>query len=136
MVDGGVENFNDAVGKLVNDGILKLILAQTDISFSNSLIEAFWRILKHQWLFLNQLDNIGKLRGLVEFYVEQYNSHLPHSALQGQTPDEMYFGTGEVIPDELATARRKAMKARIEANREMACDVCEAMNEPEFAKAS
>ncbi len=45
---GGGENINEAVMKLVTDGLLKLILAQTDLSFSNSMIEAFWRVLKHQ----------------------------------------------------------------------------------------
>ena len=68
--------------------------------------------------------------------MEQYNSHLPHSALQGQTPDEMYFGRGEEIPDELTSARRKAMNARIEVNRNIVCEVCEMMGEPEFATAS
>ncbi len=30
MVDGGIENFNAAVDELVNDGVLKRILAQTE----------------------------------------------------------------------------------------------------------
>jgi hypothetical protein len=34
------------------------------------MIEAFWRSLKHQWLYLNSLDSIERLRALVEFYVE------------------------------------------------------------------
>ncbi len=41
MVDGGIENFNHAVDELVESGVLKRILAQTDLLFSNSLIEAF-----------------------------------------------------------------------------------------------
>ncbi|MCP4679908.1 MAG: transposase, partial [Deltaproteobacteria bacterium] len=112
MIDAGVENINEAVLKLVEDGVLKLILAQTDICYSNSMIEAFWRVMKHQWLFLNQLDSIATLRRLVEFYVNQYNSVLPHSAFRGQTPDEMYFGTGDDVPNQLAAARAKARQAR------------------------
>ncbi|MDP6723485.1 MAG: hypothetical protein QGF59_32775 [Pirellulaceae bacterium] len=64
LVDGGVENFNSAVDEVVASGILKRVLAQTEIDFSNSLIEAWWRVLKHQWLYLNTLDtvaNVGKL---------------------------------------------------------------------------
>ena len=30
----------------------------TEISFSNSLIKSWWRVLKHQWLFLNTLDTL------------------------------------------------------------------------------
>jgi len=133
MVDGGVENFNAAVQKLVKDGLLKLILAQTDISFSNSMIEAFWRVIKHQWLFLNHLDSIKTLRRLVEFYITEYNGNMPHSAFRGQTPDEMYYNTGAEVPGELAEARWKAMETRIEATRKVTCENCSAMNEIEIA---
>ncbi len=41
----------------------------TEISFSNSLIEAWWRALKHQWLYLNSLDTVSSLKRCVQFYV-------------------------------------------------------------------
>ncbi len=47
LVDGGVENYNSAVDELVDSGILKRVLAQTDISFSNSLIESWWDYSSH-----------------------------------------------------------------------------------------
>ena len=126
MVDGGVENFNGAVDKLVNDGILKRILAQTDIAASNSVIEAFFRIAKHGWLFLNDLDTLSTVRRLVEFYVTEHNSKLPHSALHGRTPDEVYFGRGTDVPDRLAQARATAREERYEANRTRRCNACRA----------
>ena len=58
------------------------------------MIEAWWRALKHQWLFLHSLDSATTVRRLVEFYVQEHNRVLPHSAFRGQTPDETYFGTG------------------------------------------
>ena len=36
-----VENFNSAVDKLVDFGLLRRLLVMTDISFSNSLIESW-----------------------------------------------------------------------------------------------
>ena len=65
LVDGGVENYNSAVDELVDSGMLKRLLAQTDISFSNSLIESWWRAIKHQWLFLNTLDTVARVKKLV-----------------------------------------------------------------------
>ena len=124
MIDAGVENLNESVLKLVSDGILKLILAQTDLSFSNSMIEAFWRVMKNQWLYLNNLDSITTLRRLVEFYVTQHNNVLPHSAFDGQTPDEMYFCTGDEVPTLLAAARLQARLDRIEENRQLNCEAC------------
>jgi len=38
------------------------------------MIEAFWRSLKHQWLYLNSLDSIERLRALVKFFIEEHNT--------------------------------------------------------------
>jgi transposase-like protein len=121
MVDGGIENFNDAMRKLVVGGLLKLIHAQTDVIESNSMIERFWLSAKHVWLFLNNLDSLAAVRKHVEFYVTQHNSVLPHAALGGRTPDEVYYGTATEVPDQLKNARAKARAARIEANRGRSC---------------
>ena len=65
LVDGRVENFNQAVDELVGSGVLNRLLARTEITFSNSLIEAWWRVLKHQWLYLNTLDTVDTIKKLV-----------------------------------------------------------------------
>jgi len=124
LVDGGVENFNSAVDELVDTGLLRRLLAQTDISFSNSLIESWWRALKHQWLYLNTLDTISRLKKLVAFYVDEHNMRLPHSAFRGQTPNEMYFGTGDCVPDELGAAKKVARLSRMDVNRATSCPKC------------
>ena len=95
-----------------------------DINFSSSLIEAWWRVLKHNWLFLHPLDSVAKVRNLVGLHVEEHNSSIPHSAFKGQTPDEVYFGRGEGVPDRLADARAKARADRMEKNRAQQCAVC------------
>ena len=91
LADAGVENVNAQVDALIETGVLRRLLALTELKFSNSMIEAWWRSLKHQWLFLHSLDSIATIRRLVTFYVHQHNHVLPHSAFRGQTPDEMYF---------------------------------------------
>ena len=103
-MDSGVENTNSAVTALVESGTLKRILAQVDVVFSNSMIEAWWRMIKHQWLYLNELDSVGTLRKRVAFYVDQHNTHVPHSAFRGwQTPDKMYFSKGAEVIDPIQT---------------------------------
>ena len=81
------------------------------------MIEAWWRSLKHQWLFLHSLDSAATIRRLVAFYVHEHDHVLPHSAFRGQTPDEMYFGTGAAVPAELASRAAAACRARIKGNR-------------------
>jgi hypothetical protein len=48
-----VENVNAQVDELIATGVLRRLLAFTELNFSNSMIEAWWRSLKHQWLFLH-----------------------------------------------------------------------------------
>jgi putative transposase len=124
LADAGVENVNAQVDELITAGVLRRVLAFTELKFSNSMIEAWWRALKHQWLFLHSLDSVTTIRRLVQFYVQEYNRVLPHSAFRGQTPDEMYFGTGDAIPSDLAVRAVAARRARAKANRSAACGTC------------
>ncbi len=96
---------NDSLKELVSDDTIQRILVQVDIVESNSMIEAWWRQLKHQWLYLNELDSASSVRKLIDFYVEQHNSVVPLFAFQGQTPDEMVFGTGVRVPANLNEKR-------------------------------
>ena len=128
MADGGVENVNTQVDELITSGILRRVLAQTELQFSNSMIEAWWRSLKHQWLFLHSLDSVATVRRLVEFYVEEHNRVLPHSAFRGQTPDEMYFGIGDAVPADLTSCAAAARRTRYEANRSASCETCPSLD--------
>jgi putative transposase len=121
VTDAGVENLNKDVDDLVEAGWLSRVVALRDVLFSNSMIEAFWRTLKHQWLYLNTPDAV---RRLVAFYVNAHNTELPDAAFRGQTPDEMYFGTGNAIPDKLDMAKKQARAARIAANQAASCRRC------------
>jgi len=126
VADKGVENRNGDVDALIACGALRRVLAMTEGRFSNSMIEAWWRSLKHQWLFLHALDSVAKVRSLVAFYVDEHNTRLPHSAFRGQTPDEMHFGTGDGVPAQLEAARAEARRQRLEDNRARTCAVCDA----------
>jgi hypothetical protein len=123
-MDSGVENLNGDVEPLFDGGALQRVIAQVDVSFSHSLIEAWWRSLKHRWLFLHPLDKLATIKRLVAFYVTEHNERIPHGAFEGQTPDEMYFGRGVPVPDELAARRREARRLRLEQNQAAACAAC------------
>ena len=126
ITDSGIENVNSTVDEALGNGPLRRVLAQIDIVESNSILEAWWRSLRHQWLYLNTLDTPAAVRRLVAFYVQQSNEVMPHSALNGRTPDEAYFGRAENIPAKLATARKVARTERLDANRALSCAACTA----------
>ena len=83
-----------------------------------------WWLTELQWLFLNTLDSVARVRAMVEFYVNEHNTKMPHPAFSGQTPDEMFFGTGAKVPEELALAKDHARAARMTASRAMSCERC------------
>ena len=109
------------------------ILAQVDVSFSNSMIEAVWRSLRHQWLYLHSLDSFAAVERLVGFYVSEHNSTMPHSAFAGQTPDEIYFGHDADVEKNLVAARHQARNARMATNRRASCGVCRPLTEGQTA---
>jgi transposase InsO family protein len=124
LADAGVENVNAQVDALIHTGVRRRLLAFTELKCSNSMIEAWWRSLKHQWLFLHPLDSVTTVHRLVAFYVDEHNRVLPHSVFRGQTPDEMYYGTGDAVPADLTARAAAARRARIEANRSASCETC------------
>jgi transposase InsO family protein len=128
VADSGVENVNEQVDELVKAGVLNRILALVEVAFSNSMIEACWRSLRHQWLYLHMLDSLSTVQRLIAFYIDQHNTVMPHSAFLGQTPDEIYFGTGDHIPTELKAAHQAAQQRRLTENRAARCSLCDAMD--------
>ena len=124
LADSGVENVNDTVDQFLFGGILKRVLAQVEIVESNSIVESWWRNLKHSWLFINSLDSRAAVQRLVTFYVREYNEVMPHGALDWRTPDEVYFGRAEDVPSKLEVARRTAREARVTTNRTTTCRTC------------
>jgi transposase InsO family protein len=130
VADSGIENVNNTVDATLVSANLRRVLALVEVTYSNSIIEAWWRSLKHQWLYLNTLDTMGHLEKLVAFFVDAHNAQMPHSAFCGQTPDEMYFAIAATLPGELAVARKKAREQRLAANRATSCDRCSAPDAP------
>ena len=94
LADAGVENVNAQIDALLATGVLRHLLAMTEPKFSNSMIEAWWRSLKHHWLFLHALESVATVRRLVAFYVDEHNRVLPHSAFRGQTARRGTSGRG------------------------------------------
>lgn len=135
LVDDGVENMNRKVDQLVEDGLLRRVLAMVETQYSNSMIEAWWRALKHNWLYMHTLDTPETVRRLIAFYVREHNSVVPHAAFQGQTPDEMYFGTGAEVPERLARGKRMARERRYDENRAKSCGACLDWRAPAMARA-
>ncbi|MDR2145602.1 MAG: integrase core domain-containing protein, partial [Tannerella sp.] len=123
LVDDGIENKGFVTEAIENEEIrINRLVAQKDIRFSNSMIEAVNKRMKYDFLFRCELSDIEHTRRFLEKAVEQYNDR-PHSALFGLTPREVFHGAR---PDKnLFRAQKEQSKILRKAeNKALSCHNC------------
>jgi putative transposase len=57
----------------------------------NVFVERFWRSIKYEEIYLHAYDSVSEARNRIGQYIQFFNSRRPHSSLQAQTPDQVYF---------------------------------------------
>lgn len=62
----------------------------------NVFVERLWRSLKYEDLYLHAYETVSEVKTALATYFSFYNTRRPHQSLKYQTPDEVYFGTGEM----------------------------------------
>ena len=58
----------------------------------NARTERFFRTLKYDRIYINEYDTPRELRSMLAEYIPTYNTYRPHSSLNGETPDQYYYG--------------------------------------------
>ena len=64
----------------------------------NVFVERLWRTVKYEDVYLRAYESPAELRAGLERYFKFYNSQRGHTALDKQTPDEVYFGEISSLP--------------------------------------
>lgn len=123
MTDGGSENLVIAQDADLSNSA-QHIVAQVDVRQSNSMVEALWRQLRHQWLYLHSLDSFAGLERLVAKYFEDHNSLIPRAELGGRTPNEAHAGDELDLAGRLHQKHADARRERIAANQAVRCGRC------------
>ncbi len=62
----------------------------------NVFVERLWRSVKYEDIYLHAYETVREVKAALARYFSFYNARRPHQSLEYQTPDEMYFGTGEM----------------------------------------
>lgn len=123
--DSGSENINADVDSMISAGQILRTIAQIDVEFSNSMIEALFLRLKHRYLFTFPLTNFEALEKGAEFFFTESNTVIPHSALGGATPEEIISGKwNEEKIEELKNQIKTARILRRRINLALKCPVC------------
>ena len=118
MVDNGSENKAE-VDDFINSNSINKIIAQKDVLFSNSMIEAVNKRIKYDFLFPVELQDYKQTVKQLEKAVEEYNDK-PYGPLFGLTPNEVFDGE---LPDKTMFAEQiaQAKQKRIAENRKNQC---------------
>ena len=64
----------------------------------NVVVERLWRTIKYEEVYLQAYGSVSEARSRLDRYLTFYNRCRPHSALGGQTPDQVYFNQPTPIP--------------------------------------
>jgi hypothetical protein len=123
LVDDGIENKGEVNIAIAKQEInVHKLIAQKDIVFSNSMIEAINKRIKYDFLYRHELLDFNHVERFLETAVETYNNR-PHTALFGLTPYEVFHGK---IPDKnlFKSQQEQAKLLRIAENKALACDNC------------
>jgi putative transposase len=57
----------------------------------NVFVERLWKSVKYEEVYLRAYDSISEAKASLGRYFNFYNIRRPHQALDGQTPNEIYF---------------------------------------------
>ena len=66
----------------------------------NVFVERLWRTIKYEEVYLHAYTNVPEARAAIGKYLAFYNAKRPHSSLDRQTPDQVYFNRLPPIPVE------------------------------------
>ena len=64
----------------------------------NVFVERLWKSIKYEEVYLHAYDSISAAKAGLQRYLNRYNQIRPHTALDGKTPDEVYFDNLPALP--------------------------------------
>ena len=91
--DQGSQFTSQAFTGLLKENEIKISMDGKGSWRDNVFIERLWRSVKYEDIYLRAYDSASAVRTGLNRYFNFYNSRRPHSSLDGQTPDQVYFNS-------------------------------------------
>ena len=57
----------------------------------NVFVERLWKSVKYEEVYLHAYDSVAAAKAGIQRYFSFFNSRRPHTSLDRQTPDHVYF---------------------------------------------
>jgi putative transposase len=84
--------------KMLKDAKIAISMDGKGAWRDNVFVERLWRTIKYEEVYLHAYRNVPEAREAIGKYLIFYNTKRPHSSLDGQTPDQVYFNMPQPIP--------------------------------------
>ncbi len=97
--DQGSQFTSLAFTKLLKDNDIRISMDGKGAWRDNVFVERLWRSVKYEEVYLHAYDSVSATRAGLDRYFQFYNCRRPHSRLDRQTPDQVYF---ESLPQKKA----------------------------------
>lgn len=89
--DQGSQFTSAAFTQVLKDNGIQISMDGRGRWLDNVFVERLWKSLKYEHVYLHAYDSVAEARAALASYLEFFNSQRPHSSLDGQTPDTVYF---------------------------------------------
>jgi len=119
VTDDGSENKGEVKIYVKDNPNIKHKIAQLNIPYSNSMIEAVIKQLKYRYLKKKEFDSIEELIEALTIAIEIYNNR-PRKIHLGKTPLQV-LDSDEVDLAKYAALKKQVRKERIEENQNFSC---------------
>jgi putative transposase len=90
--DQGSQFTSTAFVSLVQEHGIALSMDGKGAWRDNCFVERLWKSVKYEEVYLHAYDSVREAQQGLARYFTFYNGGRPHSALDGRTPDMVYFG--------------------------------------------
>jgi putative transposase len=89
--DQGCQFTSQEFARLLKDHGIQISMDGTGCWRDNVFVERLWRSVKYEEVYLHAYDSVSAAHQGLGRYLTFYNQHRPHKALDGNTPEEVYF---------------------------------------------
>ena len=89
--DQGSQFTSLAFTSLLKDSGIRISMDGKGAWRDNVFVERLWRSVKYEEVYLHAYDTVSSAKAGLDRYFRFYNSRRPHSSLDRQTPDQLYF---------------------------------------------
>jgi len=96
--DQGSQFTSQAFTQILKDAKIAISMDGKGAWRDNVFVERLWRTIKYEEVYLHAYQNVPEARAAIGKYLGFYNTKRPHSSLDRQTPDQVYFNTTQSIP--------------------------------------